>query len=200
MTRQDSDFFRKEALAAYRAGKDGAGDPLRIAPSWMRWTFWLLIGVVASGLAFSWFARIDEYAMGRAAVRVRSVGSAQTCTLVGVIGAQQAVDLSTGSVVLFLPDHLPGTTEVVEIRHVAGELLGASEAAALFPATPGNAPLPKPPMVKLEAPLEDCKMDLDRNEFRYHDGLTGEIQVRLRSERIIVSLVPALRSTEGTNR
>ncbi len=52
------DLFREEALE-HHARHRGPGDVLRLAPRWANRLYWLLLVLVAVGLAATWFVRID---------------------------------------------------------------------------------------------------------------------------------------------
>lgn len=78
--------FRTEALESYLAGRGTEGDVLRISPAWTRWTYWLLLGLLAAAIAFSLLASVKEYASGPAVVRME--GSRDlTATTAGVVSA-----------------------------------------------------------------------------------------------------------------
>jgi hypothetical protein len=53
-----ADLFREEALE-HHARFRGPGDVLRLAPPWTSRLYWLLLVLVAVGLAAAWFVRID---------------------------------------------------------------------------------------------------------------------------------------------
>jgi len=63
-------IFRKEALEYHQNGLRGQGDILRIAPTWSRWVYWLLVGALGVGFLFCIFGTVYEYASGPALVRV----------------------------------------------------------------------------------------------------------------------------------
>jgi membrane fusion protein (multidrug efflux system) len=62
-------LFRPEAVD-YRAQEGAGRAPLRLAPAWTRWAFWLLAAIVVGAAAAAWFVRMHEYAVGPAIVRV----------------------------------------------------------------------------------------------------------------------------------
>ncbi len=63
----DDALFRREALERYQA-LDEANDPLRISPSWTRWTYWSLLAALVAALLFSALGEVKEYASGIAVV------------------------------------------------------------------------------------------------------------------------------------
>lgn len=64
-----SKIFREEALR-HHEGSHPEGDVLRISPSWTRWTYWVLLGLLLAALVYSIFGTLPEYASGPALVRV----------------------------------------------------------------------------------------------------------------------------------
>jgi len=63
-------LFRREALAASKSEQQGEGDPLRISPDWIRWTYRLLLGLVAVGVLYGTLGTVREYASGPAMIRI----------------------------------------------------------------------------------------------------------------------------------
>lgn len=53
-----TDLFRKEAVD-HHAGRGGIGDVLRLAPSWLDRVFWLLLVLVAVGIALTVVVHVD---------------------------------------------------------------------------------------------------------------------------------------------
>ncbi|WP_224371351.1 efflux RND transporter periplasmic adaptor subunit [Hyalangium versicolor] len=64
-----SKIFREEALR-HHEGAQQEGDVLRISPSWTRWTYWTLLGLLLSALVYSLLGTLPEYATGPAIVKV----------------------------------------------------------------------------------------------------------------------------------
>jgi multidrug efflux pump subunit AcrA (membrane-fusion protein) len=64
-------LFRPEALE-HHAARRRQGALLDLTPAWTRWTFWLLLSVVAATVAWAWLGRVSEYAEGPAIVRIDS--------------------------------------------------------------------------------------------------------------------------------
>jgi biotin carboxyl carrier protein/GAF domain-containing protein len=80
------ELFREEALAHHTAAQAQAGDPLHLSPRWTRWTFRLLLAILAAGLLYVCFGRLDDYAAGPAVVRF--VGSTEiAATAPGTVAA-----------------------------------------------------------------------------------------------------------------
>jgi membrane fusion protein (multidrug efflux system) len=80
-------FFRQEAIA-HRAESVGSDELLRLGPGWTRWTFWTMVAIVVSALAFASVVHINEYAAGPAIVRVEGrieLTASFAATVVGVL-------------------------------------------------------------------------------------------------------------------
>lgn len=64
------DLFREEAVEHWIEAGRKPGDVLRLSPSWLTWTYRLLVAVVLAALVYSVVGRVDEYATGPAMVRL----------------------------------------------------------------------------------------------------------------------------------
>lgn len=65
------DIFRTEALDHHRSGGQRQGDVLRLSPTWMHWTYRLLLYFFLAGLLYLCLGRMSEYATGPAVVRAK---------------------------------------------------------------------------------------------------------------------------------
>jgi membrane fusion protein (multidrug efflux system) len=80
-----SKIFREEALR-HHEGTQQDGDVLRISPSWTRWTYWSVLGLLLAALAYSLLGTLPEYASGPALVKVD--GQSQlTVDLPGIVSS-----------------------------------------------------------------------------------------------------------------
>lgn len=70
MNASASELFRGEALEQH-AQAGTRGSLLRISPTWTRWSYWLLVGVVVAGLGYAMLGTVNEYAMGPAIIRAQ---------------------------------------------------------------------------------------------------------------------------------
>jgi multidrug efflux pump subunit AcrA (membrane-fusion protein) len=87
----DDALFRREALERYQQ-LDEAQDPLRLSPSWTRWTYWTLLGALVGALLFAAIAEVKEYASGLAVVWM---GTRDDVTAEGS-GTVSAVEVTPG--------------------------------------------------------------------------------------------------------
>lgn len=63
-------IFRKAALEYYQQYRRQEGDVLLLAPGWTRWSYWVLMGMLAVGVLVCLVGVVSEYATGPALVRV----------------------------------------------------------------------------------------------------------------------------------
>ncbi|WP_224241414.1 HlyD family efflux transporter periplasmic adaptor subunit [Hyalangium gracile] len=80
-----SKIFREEALR-HHEGAQQDGDVLRISPSWTRWTYWTLLGLLLAALVYSLLGTLPEYASGPAIVKVEGQ-SHLTVDLPGIVSS-----------------------------------------------------------------------------------------------------------------
>ncbi len=63
-------IFRREAVEALEAGFSEESDVLRISPSWVRWTYRLLVAMLVVAVVYGVLGSVSEYASGPAVIRV----------------------------------------------------------------------------------------------------------------------------------
>ncbi|MFL5357709.1 efflux RND transporter periplasmic adaptor subunit [Archangium sp.] len=66
---QGKKLYRQEALDHYTSVRE-EGDILHIAPTWTQWMYWLLLGVMGTGVLYCVVGTVDEYASGPAVVQM----------------------------------------------------------------------------------------------------------------------------------
>jgi GAF domain-containing protein len=181
-------LFREEAIEHHRGGLRGEGDVLRADPGWMRWTYRLLVGVLAASLLFSLLARVREYAAGPAVVR---------------LGGPQVVAFLPGEYRPLLKPGMPLRLELKGYRYayqhllvdaVEDEVVGPAEAQRYLGAGVAGAAGLDGPLVRISARLASDTFKADGGEWRYHDGMLGRAEVQIRSERVLTALIPALKT------
>lgn len=305
----DDALFRREALERYQA-LDEANDPLRISPSWTRWSYWTMLGALVAALLYGSLGHLREYASGIAVVwmgnrddvTVEAAGTVSAVevaagervhpgqVLVRLYDAQEAAELArldqefelqlinrlrdpsdTGAeqaliglrterqlasaklgertlrapsagvasdvrvrpgqyltagqlvvsvvrdqalerptVVVLLPGEyrpqvrrgMPIRFEIAGYRYayqnltvdsVGDEVVGPSEARRYLGAEIGDAVQLNGPVVILKARLPKVDFTSEGRTYRFHNGMHGNAEVEVRSERILVSLVPGLK-------
>src|SRR5919201_1448518 len=92
-------LYRAEAVEHHAKSRE-RGHILRITPSWMRWTYWLVLGLIALTFTFASLAKVSEYAIGPAIVRVepRTEVTATVAGTVESVEAQPGQRVRTGDV------------------------------------------------------------------------------------------------------
>jgi hypothetical protein len=184
--------FRKEALAAYVAGRSGSNALLRVSPVWSRYVFWLLAAALLAGVGFSALARVDEYESGPAVVQIeRGAGS-----VVAVLPGRVHAFVSPRQTIRLSVDGFRGSFSELTLA-TASEVVGPEEARRLLGPEAAEALRPNGPVVLLRAPLPRRTFESEGRSFDYRAGLHGVAQVRLRSQPLLQVLVPALRGTWG---
>lgn len=97
--------FREQARRSLE-GAELDGSPLRLAPDWIRWTYWLLVVVGLSGLSLGALADIGEHAHGPAVVRLlgRTQVSAMEPGVVAELAVEPGQRVAAGQVLVRLHD------------------------------------------------------------------------------------------------
>ncbi|MBN2563631.1 MAG: hypothetical protein JXQ75_22150 [Phycisphaerae bacterium] len=95
MNHEKSSLYRPEALDFAAKAHRRPGDVLRIAPTWTRWTYWVLPLIVAVGLLITIFGEVAEYAEGPAVVQFEG-----TVVTADASGMAKSVDVECGDHVL----------------------------------------------------------------------------------------------------
>ena len=84
-----SDIFRHEAIEHYKQPPTEAAILLMV-PGWTRWTYRLLLGLLAGALVFVWFASVSRYVEGPAVIRADE-RIAVTAAVSGVVASVPVV-------------------------------------------------------------------------------------------------------------
>lgn len=302
-------LFRDKAIEHHQDGLRGEGDLLRADPTWIRWSYRLLIGVVVAGLLFSVLAKVREYASGPAVVRlggrtdvtatsdgtvsdvlvrpgqrvdagsllVRFHGSREAAELERIerefelqlinrlrnpadttaerallsLGAERELArarlaerevrapraglvsdlrvragqrIGPGQVLLSLAGEggnpvvlalLPGqyrpllkpgmdlrlelqgyryTYQHLTVTAVENEVIGPNEAKRYLGEEIADAVPLTGPVVLVSARLSSPTFEVEGKTRRFHDGMWAQAEVRVRSERVLIALIPALRA------
>jgi hypothetical protein len=85
-------LFRREALD-FHASQPGQGGVLRIDPRWTRWSYWIVLALVAAGVVVTATARTSETTSGPARINV------QQRTYVALVPDAASPDLRRGQLV-----------------------------------------------------------------------------------------------------
>jgi hypothetical protein len=122
-----AELFRREALE-YRSRQHGPGPVLRLGAPWLRWLFWLVLGLTALGVALGLGIRVDQTATGPA----RLDPHAQT--FVAALPADAGAGVHDGSPLRLEVRGPAGRRSLpAEVRHVAPAEEADVERAGLAP-------------------------------------------------------------------
>ena len=80
------------------------------------------------------------------------------------------------------------------IESVADEVVGREEAQRYLGSRVSADLLPPGPVVLVQGRLQSPSFLTQGHDYRYHDGMVGTAEVRVQSERLLVSLVPGLKA------
>ncbi|HEY8020889.1 MAG TPA: GAF domain-containing protein [Thermoanaerobaculia bacterium] len=309
------DVFRQEALAHHTAAQAHEGDLLQLSPRWTRWTYRLLLAVLAAGILYLCLGRLDDYAAGPAVVRfaglteltatapgsvaavavrpgqrvaagaplvllysateladrnrierefelrlidrLRNPGdlaSAQALAalraereqadarlaertvrapaagIVGDVRVRPGVAVVPGQILLSLAGGearaqvavlLPGqyrpllarglplrlelqgypySYQRLAVRAVGDEVVGPEEARRYLGPEIADGAAIEGPVVLVFADLPSPTFAADGRRYRFHDGMWGRAEVRVRSERILEAMVPGFKALSGGRR
>jgi membrane fusion protein (multidrug efflux system) len=78
---------------------------------------------------------------------------------------------------------------------VGDEVIGPAEAQRYFAPGIADALQVTGPVIIVHARLPATTFTAEHKTYRYHDGMHGQAEVRIRSERILFALIPALKAT-----
>lgn len=181
-------IYRRRALEEHAAGAGERGDVLRLPPSWTRWTYRLLLAVVATALLAGAFVRVPEYARGPAVVQV---GESRTISVVALPDSYRPL-LEPGMPLRLELAGFPGAVQELTIDTVGPEVLGPAEVRRFL--APADAVTLTGPVVMVEARLPGDRFTVGERSYAFHDGMQATAEVPVRSEPILVTLVPGLRA------
>lgn len=118
-------------------------------------------------------------------------------------GKPQVVALLPGEYRPLLKPGMPLRLELQGYRYayqhlivdsVGDEVVGPAEAQRYLGEEVADAVEITGPVVRVEAHLTSDTFETEGRVRRYHDGMWGKAEVRVRSERVLVALVPALKA------
>lgn len=124
-------------------------------------------------------------------------------------GGAQAGEAETGRLIAFLPGYYrpllrpgqilrlrlrgyPNEVRTFTVQEVNDELIGPAEAASHLGSTLEGSLAIAESVVPVRARVVDRSFELDGREVRLHDGMLGWAEVPVRSESLLLSLVPWL--------
>lgn len=167
-------LFRGEALEQYQRGRSDDGHLLEIEPSWTRRAYAVILALLATALLLSTLVHVDRNAEGAGVVR--------GARLIAALPARHRDALRPGMTMRF-----DLAAQPLAISSVSPRIIGSSETRRLL--GPDGAALwtSASPGVLVDAPIPGGGQ-------LYGDGVAGRVTVRIRRERLLFALLPALRS------
>jgi len=81
----------------------------------------------------------------------------------------------------------------LEIESVADQVIGPEEARRYFGAQIGDTIPIRGPVVLVTARLPATTFEADGDSYHYYDGMPGIAEVKIRSESVLMTLIPALK-------
>lgn len=184
-------IFRREAVEHQGAGTQEGGAVLRLAPSWTAWAFWLLLAVVGFYGAFALVGRVSEYASGPAVVRLGAPG--EPVEILATLPGHFRPLLQTGAVMRLELQGFPFQYQELPIERLEDTLVEPREVREQW--GPGLAERLSAgvPVVVVRARVPSREFDAGGQRLAYFHGMQGTVSVRVKSERIVTTLVPGLK-------
>lgn len=197
-------IFRKEALEYYQDHRRQEGDLLRITPRWTGWAYRSLIAMLVISILFCLLGTVSEYASGPALVRVEQ-------RLKGpILEHGQPQDEVSVYLQVFFPGHyrpfletgMPLRVELegfrydyltVYIESIGDQLIGPAEVRRHIGPALEDAVRVEGAQVLVRARMPSRTFISNGRTFSYFDGMSARAEVALRSEYILVTLLPGLK-------
>ena len=187
------EFYRQEALEHYAAGVSVEGHLLTTAPAWLRKIHWFVLGSVALGLSILLLANISDYATGQAVIRSSSQstgGEPAGYELIAFVPASYEPQLVPGMPMTLRLHGYENSSELIRVDSVGPVILNRAEAGQY-----GGDVIPiAGPVVMLRARLTESTFGAPGRRYSYRPGLTGDVDIKVHSERALMTVVPALRN------
>lgn len=182
-------LFRRRAVEHHSGGaRRGTGRPLQVSPSWMRWTFAVLIAASCAALLFMALARVDRYASGTAVVRAdgRTDVTARLAGTVASIAVRPGQAVAADQLLL----RLDGAEERAELARIEREIELALAQRLRDPAERST----ETRLQTLRASRDLAAARLTARSLRApHTGVVGDVRVRpgqpVTPGQILLSLV-----------
>jgi hypothetical protein len=172
-------FFRREALE-FQSGRSGGDTQLRVASTWARGLYWLVLGLVVVGLALSSTLRTDVTVTGPAMVDGRQG------TFVALLPSAASARLQRGDTVLLDLDAAPA-------RRLSARVTGSVPADDTEARTAGLRPLAEPAVLVQGDILPDAPGELSALSPR----VEGQAVVVVGTERLIGVFIRGFRQLLG---
>jgi len=181
-------LYRDPALEAHLRAPGAGGRPIRMSPRWLDWAFAVLAAAALAAGAFAALATLDRWAGGPAVVRLEA---GRPPRALAALPARFRSAVAPGAT-LRLDLHGTGAAPLALTIEEVGEVVAPAAARERFGAAGDAVPLAGPVFV-VAAPLPARELPAPAGPVALYDGLTGRAEVKVGSERLLFSLLPALR-------
>lgn len=130
-------------------------------------------------------------------ILVSLAGEESASSLVAMLPGQYRPQLKPGMSLRFELQGYKYVYQHLLVSSVGEEVIGPAEAQRFLGQEIADAVDLTGPVVLVYARLPDQGFQSQGRDFRYHDGMWGVVELPVQSERILVTLVPALRTVFG---
>lgn len=121
-------------------------------------------------------------------------GQGSQASVVALLPGRYGPELKAGMDLRLELDGYPYSYQHLQITDVSSEVLGPTAARRVLGRDAAEAVQMAEPVVVVHALLNGPTFHARNEQHPYHDGMQGKAEVRVRSERILVALVPGLRA------
>ncbi len=113
--------------------------------------------------------------------------------LISLLPGSYAPQVHPGMPMVLKLDGFPESHEIIPLDRVASEVVGPHEAARYAGRESTDALTVSGPVVIVRAALSSPTFGADGRNYTYQDGMTGQGEVSVRSDLIIINLLPGLK-------
>jgi membrane fusion protein (multidrug efflux system) len=181
--RDPADDIARRALTALRAEKDLAS--ARLAE--------LTIRAPRAGIVGDLHTRRGQ-ALAVGDVVLTLAPDDARCSVVAMIPGHSRPQLQPGMPVRFEISGYWYAYQELRIASIDSQIIGPAEVKRYLGPELGDAVAVEGPVNLVKAELPSCAFAVDGQSFDVHHGMSGAASVRVRSEPILVALVPAVRA------
>lgn len=122
------------------------------------------------------------------------LGQDQSCSVVAMLPAQYRPQLRPGQTLRFEVEGYRYAYQEMTITSVGAQIIGESELKRYLGQELQDTVTVKGPLVLVEAKPTSNTFTVDGQTFEYYHGMAGTAEARVRSESILLSLIPGLRA------
>ena len=180
--------FRDEALK-YHASPSIDGHALDLSPGWINSVYRFVLVVGFLSLVFTSAARVHEYASGPAIVRVEEDSEP---SILALVPGEFRPQLRPGDSLRFEVSGYPHAYQMLAVTQLGEEVIGPSDITGLLGSEAAGAMTSVGRVVVVRARLPKRTFASDGQEYQYYDGMLGKVEIELRSEPLVRTLLPGL--------